>query len=909
MNVSEIFIKRPIATSLIMLGIAMFGVVAYRALPVSDLPQVEFPSVSVSAGLPGADPGTMASAVASPLERQFTTIAGLDSMVSSSGLGYTNVQLIFDLARNIDSAAVDVQTAIAAVMPLLPAGMPAPPGFRKYNPNNQPIMRLSLASKTASPAMLDDFAENLVASRLSMLSGVSQVQVNGGARFAVRVQIDPDKLKAEQIGINEINAALQNWNVNLPTGQLYGANATYNLKANGQLNHAEEFANIIVTYRRGVPVRLGQVARVLDDVQDQRAMDFYYTKAEPKQRQIGMNIFRQPDANTIVVSDAIRALIPELTRELPTSIHLLLRNDRAATIRTAFQDVRTTMMITLVLVIGVIYLFLHSLRATIIPALALPFSLLGTFAAMQLLGFSLNNLSMLAIILCIGFVVDDAIVMLENIVRHMEAGEAAFEAALKGSKEIGFTILTMTVSLAAVFIPILFMTGVLGRMFREFAVTIVVAILISGLVSISLTPMLCSRLLSTTTLHAKRGVAALLERGFDAVFRGYRWSLGLVLQHRPIMVGVFVAVVALTLHMFSIVKTGFIPDTDNDTANVGMVAQQGTAFDDMNKWVHQVATIINENPYIIGFGASPQTGGAGFSNHGNFGLNLVPRAQRPFSAAEVLNQIRPRINGFPNFRTFSFLPPSLMIGGRLGNQTYSVLMQSLNVDELFQWAPTLEAAMTDIPEIMEVSTDVEMKSPRVNLSIDREKAAALGLNVSLIENALGSSFSSLWASTIYGDKTQYQVILEIDPKYQTNTDSFRKITFKTGSGALVPLDAVVRAKPGVGPQTINHTGQLPSVSVSFGLRPGVSSVKQPPRSKPPQSESCRRQLRRVLKDPQNCSRIPCATCPCCSLSPSGSSTSSWAPSTRVTFTRSQSWRGCHRPGLGRWSRCGCSMMS
>ncbi|HWF85488.1 MAG TPA: efflux RND transporter permease subunit, partial [Vicinamibacterales bacterium] len=534
MNLSEIFIRRPIATSLLMAAIALFGVVAYRALPVSDLPQVDYPTLNVNASLPGGDPSTMASSVASPLERQFTTIAGLDSMVSRSSSGGTNITLQFDLNRDIDSATVDVQTAISAVMPLLPAGMPSPPSFRKNNPNDQPIITLNLTSSTLPMSVLDDFAENMIAPRISMVSGVSQVQVQGAQKYAVRVQLDPDKLHSQKIGINEVDQAVQDWNVNLPTGQLFGPHSTFNIKAAGQLMNAAAFRPVVVTYRQGAPVRLEQVANVIDSVENVFNGNWFYTKdAQGKvdiQKSIMLQVMRQPGTNTIEVTDAVRRLLPSFESQLPPAAHMTPRQDHSRTIRQAFADIQVTMLVTLLLVVGVIYLFLHNASATLIPALALPFSILGTFAVMQVLHFSLNNLSMMALILSIGFVVDDAIVMLENIVRHMEAGEKPLDAALRGSKEIGFTILTMTTSLAAVFIPILFMSGILGRLFREFAVTITSAILISGVVSVTLTPMLCSRFLRV--VHKKTGFAGLMDRAFDVLLHGYEWSLAVVLRHR-----------------------------------------------------------------------------------------------------------------------------------------------------------------------------------------------------------------------------------------------------------------------------------------------------------------------------------------------------------------------------------------
>ena len=816
MNISEIFIRRPIATSLLMAAIAMFGIVAYRALPVSDLPTVDFPTVQIQAGLPGGDPGTMASAVASPIERQLTTIAGVDSMTSSSGMGQSQVTLQFDLARSMDSAAVDVQTALSEVMPLLPAGMPNPPTFRKQNPSDQDIMQLSLISNSLSLRALDDYAETVIAPRVSMVNGVSQVQVNGAQKYAVRVQVDPDKLRAQQIGINEVDQALQNWNVNLPTGQLFGAHQTFNLKAGGQLNNAEEFKPVIVAYRQGRPVRLEQVATVLDSVENTRNASWFYTQ-KGGQRAINMGVQRQPGTNIIEVTDAVRELLPALEAQLPPSAHLMVRQDRSRTIRKAFGDIQWTMLVTLVLVVGVIFMFLHNGSATLIPGLALPFSILGTFAVMKVLNFSMNNLSMMALILSIGFVVDDAIVMLENIVRHIEQGEDRLTAALHGSKEIGFTILTMTTSLAAVFIPILFMSGILGRLFREFAVTITAAILISGVVSITLTPMLCSRFLRV--VHTKRGLAGLLDRAFDKLFAGYRWSLGIVLRHRFAMVVIFIGVLAGTVYMYGIVPKGLIPDSDNDFMFVNIRGAQGSSFDDMVKGALRAAEIVRQNPNIDTFAVN--TGGNN-SGQASIQIQLKPRAERQQSAMQIAQQLRPQLLRFPNYRIFVNVPSALNIGFRNNNSAYNVTVQSADTDQLYPMAQRLSNAMDTIPEIQDVSNDLEVRSPKVNLVIDRDKAAAVGLNATQIENTLSTGLGPKWSSTIYGPTTQYRVLVELDPKYQQYADSLEKLSFKTPRGALVPLTSVVSMKETVGPQSINHTGQLPSVSVSFGLAKGVA---------------------------------------------------------------------------------------
>ena len=820
MNISETFIRRPIATSLLMAAIALFGVVSYQGLPISDLPAVEYPTINVGAGLPGGDPATMAASVAGPLERQFTTIAGVDEMTSRSGTGSSNVTLTFDLNRNIDSALTDVQTAISAALPLLPATLTAPPSFRKQNPANFPILQISLMSDTLDMTQVDDYAEDVLAPRISMVDGVAQVQVQGAAKYAVRVQVDPERLQAQKIGFNEINTALQNWNVTQPTGQLFGPQSTYSIVTAGQLNNAEEFRNIVVAYRDGRPIRLYQVANVLDSVQSVTQRAWYVTK-EQQRRAITLEVQKQPGTNVIEVADAVRAVLPGLANQLPPSVHLFIRQDRSVNIRQAFSDIRLTMIITLVLVVGVIYLFLHNGSATVIPALALPFSILGTFVVMKTLGYSLDNLSMMALILCVGFVVDDAIVMLENAVRHIEKGETIIDAALKGSREIGFTIVTMTVSLSAVFIPILFMGGILGRLFREFAVTITAAVMISGLVSITLTPMLCSRFLRV--VHVKTGFKGFMDRSFERLLEAYGRSLRWVLAHRRVMLVVFAAVVAATVGMFGVVPKGFIPDTDNDSLNVNLQTAQGTSYYESVNYAQKVIDIIRQNPYVeaqmvnVGGGGPGGPGGGG-----NFNIQLVPRAKRPLSAQQIAQQLRGPLGRFAGFRATVNVPASLQIGGFRGNSNFNINVQSLNYEDLYTWAPRLEAAIAQVPEVQDASDNMEFKSPRVNMTIDRDKAAAAGLNATQITQTLSSGFGQQLVGTIYGPRTQYRVVLEVDPKYQERPESLKKITFRTNQGGLVPLEEVVNIKEDVGPQTVNHFGQLPAVSISFGLKPGAS---------------------------------------------------------------------------------------
>ena len=818
MNISETFIRRPIATSLIMLAIGGFGALAYYILPVSDLPSIDFPTITVNAALAGGDPSTMASAVASPLERQFTSIPGLDDMTSASTAGASSVTMQFNLSRDLEGAAVDVQTQIAAAMPLLPSGMPAPPSFRKVNPAEGSIVTLGLVSSALPLSALDDYAENLVAPRVSMVTGVAQVTVNGQQKYAVRVQVDPDKLKTQHLGLNEIDQALQNWNVNVPTGQLFGPTSTYTVRADGQLLNAEAFKPIVVAYRNGAPVRLDSIANVIDSVENNRTAAWLYTK-DQIQREIFMTVTRQPGTNTIEVMDAIRQVLPSLNAQLPPSVHLTVRRDQSRTIRQAFTDIRLTMLVTFVLVVLVIFAFLRNASATLIPALALPFSILGTFAVMQLLHYSLDNLSMMALILSIGFVVDDAIVMLENIVRHMEAGKTPLEAALTGSKEIVFTIVTMTTSLAAVFIPILFMSGILGRLFREFAVTIMTAIVISGIVSVTLTPMLCSRFLRVSSLHAKKGLAGLMERMFDGVFQGYKWSLGLVLRHRLVMFAVFVAVPIATVEMFGIVPKGFIPDQDNDLMNVNIRAAQGTSFAEMVDSAKKVSDVVIKNPYVYDFFLNV---GGGSMNTAALSLTLTPRADRPVTATQIAQQLRPVLARFPGFRATVTVPAALTVGARTTTSSYNLTVQGSDTEQLYTWAGRLDDAITALPQVQDVTNDMEIKSPRLNLVLDRDKAAAVGLNASEIQSALYDGLGPKWSSTIYGAKSQYRVLLELDPKYQQFADSLQNITFKAANGAQVPMESVVHFKETVGPQTINHSGQLPAVTISFGLRPGVS---------------------------------------------------------------------------------------
>ncbi len=820
---SDLFIRRPVATALLMLALALFGLVAYRSLPVSDLPNVDFPTLVVNASLPGASPDTMASSVATPLERQFSTIPGLDSMISSSALGVSAITLTFDLSRNLDGAAVDVQTGITQATPLLPPGMPSPPAFRKVNPADQPILYIAVASPTLPLWEVDEYAETIIAQRISMVNGVAQVLVQGAQKYAVHVQVDPLQMAAKQVGINEVEDALRNWNVNLPTGNLWGMHNTFTVLSNGQLEHASEYLPMIVSYRNGAPVRLSDIGRAIDSVEDDKTASWHYHKTKGERRSISLQIQRQPGTNTIAVADAVKALLPVFRRQIPSSVNMSIVYDRSVLIKDGFKDVQFTMLLTLGLVVMVIFVFLRNVSATIIPSLALPFSVVGTFAVMYMMDFSLDQLSMMALILCIGFVVDDAIVMLENIVRHMEHGESPMDAAFRGSREIGFTIISMTMSLAAVFIPVLFMGGILGRLFREFAVTIVVAILISGFVSISLTPMLCSRFLRPPSAMGHGVLFRATERFFEGMLHYYDVTLQWVLRHRPVTMVVFVAVLFGTGYLFVKIPKGFIPDQDTDSIFAIVEAAQGTSFDQMKKYQQAAARMILHDPNVLEFNSTCGGSFAGLAgpNFGRMFFHLTPRSGRNDVNA-VMAEMRPKFAQYPGIRVFMQNPPSIRIGGQLSKSLYQFTLQSPDTRELYRQAPIVEREVAKLSGLRDVTSDLLIKNPQVNVNVDRDKAAALKLNSSQVENALYDGFGLRWVSTIYAPTNQYRVLMELLPKYQANPDTMSLLYLRSGDGKLVPLDTVAKVVRDTGPQAINHYGQFPAVTVSFNLGPGVS---------------------------------------------------------------------------------------
>jgi HAE1 family hydrophobic/amphiphilic exporter-1 len=811
---TALFIRRPVMTALVMIGILFFGAVSYTRLAVSDLPTVDFPTIQVNANLPGASPETMAAAVATPLEKQFSTIAGIDNMTSSSGLGSTSITIQFSLDRSIDAAAQDVQAAISQTLRSLPLGI-LPPSYRKVNPADQPIIYFALTSKTMPLSQLDEYGETFMAQRISMVPGIAQVQVFGGQKYAVRVQLDPTSLANRGIGIDEVASAIGTQNVSMPTGTLWGLNKASTIKANGQLQNAQEFRQMVVAYRNGAPVHLDELGQVLDDVENNKVASWYNGD-----RAVVLAIQRQPGTNTVAVANGVKALLASLREQIPPSVDIHTLYDRSISIEESVGDVKFTLMLTLFLVIMVIFVFLRNISATIIPSLALPMSLIGTFAVMYMLGFSLDNLSLMALTLAVGFVVDDAIVMLENIVRHMEMGKNPMQASFDGAAEVGFTILAMTVSLTAVFIPLLFMGGILGRLFHEFAVTIGTAILVSGFVSLTLTPMLASRFLKPPS-HTHGRLFNASERVYTRILNKYESSLEWVMVHRFLALMFSVAVLVGTVVLFKLVPTGFIPTQDTGQIVATTEAAQGTSFKDMVAHQQQIAAIVARDPNIAGFMSSVGGGGGGSGNQGRIFLGLKPRGER-LSADEIVAELRPKLSTVPGMNVFMQVPPAIQIGGRAAKSQYQFTLQGTDIAVLDTSAKRLEARMRDIPQIQDVTSDLQIANPEVNVAIDRDRAASLGVSAQQIESALYDAYGSRQVSTIYTPNNQYMVIMELLPQFQQDVNALRMLYVRSAKGDLVPLSAVATITQGVGPLSITHAGQLPAVTIAFNTRPGVA---------------------------------------------------------------------------------------
>jgi hydrophobe/amphiphile efflux-1 (HAE1) family protein len=824
MNLPSLCIRRPVMTTLLTAALCVFGAMAFRLLPVNDLPNVDFPTIQVSAGLPGATPETMASAVATPLEQQFATIAGIDSMVSSSSLGSTRITLTFTLERNIDAAAQDVQAAIAAVQRRLPTDMPAPPSLQKTNPADSPVLYLAFSSPTLPLSAVDEYAETLVAQRISMVDGVAQVQVYGAQKYALRVRLNPEALASRGIALDELRTALAAHNVNLPTGQLDGTRQSLQVVATGQLDSAATFRELVVAYRNGAPVRLGEIAEVLDSVQERRVASWFFQDGKGS-RAITLAIQRQPGTNTVEVVDRIRALLPQFREQMPPSVSLDILRDSSQAIRESVHDVEFTLLLSVALVILVIFLFLRTLRATVIPAVAIPMVLLGTFVAMYFLGYTLDNFSLLALTLSVGFVVDDAIVMLENIVRYTEGGMSVREAAFKGSGEIGFTIISMTLSLVAVFIPILFMGGILGRLLHEFAVTIAAAILVSGLVSLTLTPMLCSRFLLTHDAEAHRKHGAFYrttERLFEGLRSFYARTLETALHHRKTTVGIAGLMVVLTVLLALRLPQGFIPTDDNGQIRCPTEAAQSISFDEMVRHQEAAAAIAARNPDIAAFMSSVSGGGGSSAvNAGSLFFRLKDRGERA-PVGDIIKDLRRELAAVPGLRVYPQQPPPIRIGGLQSRALYQFTLFGNDIPQLYAAAADMETRIRALGPVVDVNSDLQIASPQARVVIDRDRAATLGLTPQQIEETLYSAYGSRQVSTIYTPTNQYYVVMEVAPEFQRDPDDLSSLYLRARNGQLVPIDAVARIERTVGPLTVNHLGQVPAVTISFNLKPGAA---------------------------------------------------------------------------------------
>ncbi|HEX5071949.1 MAG TPA: efflux RND transporter permease subunit [Gemmatimonadaceae bacterium] len=814
---SDLFIRRPVMTILVMVGIIVFGVVAYRTLPISDLPTVDYPTINVNASLAGASPETMAAAVATPLEKQFSTIAGIDNMTSSSTLGSVSITLQFTLDRDIDAAAQDVQAAIAKTLRQLPTGI-IPPSYQKTNPAAASIVLFALTSSTVPIQQLDETAETMIAQRLSTIDGVAQVQVYGAAKYAVRVQVDPVALAYRKIGIDEVADAINSQNVNHPTGVLWGPKTAYTLQANGQLNDAAGFRQMSVVYRNGAAVRLDMLGRVLDDIENNKSASWYNGA-----RSVILAVQRQPGTNTVAVAERVKAEMDRLRSQVPTGIQVHTLFDRSQGIKESVQDVKFTLLLTLALVVMVIFLFLRNVWATVIPSLALPMSILGAFGVMSLLGYSLDNLSLMALTLAVGFVVDDAIVMLENIVRHLEMGKPPMTAAIDGAREVGFTIVSMTLSLTAVFIPIIFLPGIIGRLFREFAITIAAAILVSGVVSLTFTPMLSSRFLRAhgEVKHGRMYNAT--ERAYDWMLDLYKRTLDWAMVHRGLMMAFSVLVLVGTGVLLKLVPTGFIPTQDTGSLNITTEAAQGTSFEDMVKRQRQVADIVQADPNVEALMSIAGSSGGGNSaaNTGRLIVTLKPLGERA-NVNDVVTELRRKLARLPGITAYPQIPPAIQIGGRTSKSLYQFTMQGTDVATLYPAAAKLIDAARRSSKLQDVTSDLQLNNPQVSVKIDRTRAATFGVSIDQIESTLYDAYGSRQVSTIYTPSNEYFVILEVLPQYQQDISALDLLFVKSSTGRLVPLSTLATLQKSNGPVAVNHSGQLPSVTLSFNLADGVS---------------------------------------------------------------------------------------
>ncbi|MDE1151583.1 MAG: efflux RND transporter permease subunit [Micavibrio sp.] len=815
MNISEFCIRRPVFTILLMAALLVGGLSGYMQLPVSALPRVDFPTISVSASLSGASPETMASTVATPLERQFSTIPGVTSMTSSSTLGSTRVTLQFDLARDIDGAALDVQTAISTAQRQLPKEMTTPPSFRKTNPADAPVLLIAVSSASLPISQVDDYADTMIGQRLSTVTGVAQVQIYGEQKYAVRIKVDPDKLAAQNLSFDDVSTAVSNAASNTPVGIINGPNQLFNLNFAGQPQNAAAFSNLVAVWKDGAPVRLKDIATVTDGVQDDHSMATIDGKSA-----VVLAIQRQPDANTIDVVKRVRDLLPMFQQQLPPSVEITPLMDRAVAVHDAVHDVQFTLLLTIGLVIGVIFLFLRDLRATLIPAIAVPLSIISTYGVMSLLNYSIDNISLLALTLCVGFVVDDAIVMLENIVRHMEDGMKPFEAALKGAKEISFTIISITFSLVAVFIPILFMGGMVGRILQEFAVTISIAILSSGLISLTLTPMLCSKILHAQHHTETRAWAQKLEAAFEYLLGGYDRSLKWCLHHRRTMLAVTLLSLLISIAAFAVMPKGLFPLEDTGFLSGTAEAAQDISYNAMLEKQARVAGIIRANKavkhvfYTVG-------GSNGAYNTSRISVSLQPKGQRP-DAPAVMAELKKQVAKVEGINVFFQSVQNIQVGGRSAKSLYQYTLQDNNLTELYAWSAKLEEALGKTRGFADVTTDLQLKSLQAVVTPDQDKASSVGLSNGSLREALYSAFGSLQIGSIYTPSDDYEIIMDVEDDFKKSPEDIKKLYLRGSGERLTPLDAVASVTRTLGPLSVNHQGQMPSVTLSFNLSDGMS---------------------------------------------------------------------------------------
>jgi HAE1 family hydrophobic/amphiphilic exporter-1 len=818
MTLSELCIRRPVMTTLLTASIIAFGVFGFRLLPVSALPKVDFPTIAVTATLPGASADTMAASVAGPIERQLSTIAGISSMSSTSSQGTTSIVIQFDLNRNIDAAALDVQTALTIAQRRLPIEMTIPPSFRKVNPSDFAVLFISLSSETLPLSAVNEYGDITIGQALSQIEGVAQVVIFGSQKFAIRVQADPEAAAARGISLEDVRAAVSRANSSTPVGTLNGPKQDVALQASGQMDKAADYRHVIVAWRNGSPVRLDEIAHVYDSVENDKTATWFNGA-----RSIVLAIYKQPGANTVAVVDGVLAKLPMLRVQIPPSVKVDVTMDRSVSIRQSVSDVEETLLIAIGLVILVIFLFLRSASATFIPALAVPISLCGTFAAMYMLDFSINNMTLLALTLSVGFVVDDAIVMLENIVRHIEHGMQPYAAALKGAREIGFTIISITFSLIAVFIPVLLMGGIVGRVFREFAVTIAVAIVVSGFVSLTLTPMLCARVLKAHEETRRLNIVLrLFERAFDSWLRAYEWTLDRVLAHKAMMLAVTMATLAGTIALYIVVPKGFFPQEDTGFLSGVTEAATDTSFEAMSVRQKALTDIISRDPAVEYINSTVGAGGPNpTANYGRLFIALKPRKERE-PAAVVMARLRQKATQVPGMQAFFQGIQNLNIGGRPSKSQYQYTLQSGDTEALYRLAPEMSTNISKIPGLLDVTTDLYIKNPQMTVDIDREKAAVYGVTVDQVRNQLYNAYGARQVGTIYMPSNDYQIILEAQPRFRVDPSDLSKLYVKTANNQTIPLDAVAKLVPSVGPLQINHQGQQPAVTISFNLAPNYA---------------------------------------------------------------------------------------